>query len=420
MPEPPAAGAALDEPGHRSPLIALRYRDFRFFWGGQAISSAGSMMQTAAIGWQVYLLTHSALALGLIGLFRVVPIVVFSIWGGVVADVINRRLLMLFTQTSLIVISAALAVITISGVAQLWMIYVLTAAGAAALAFDSPARQALVPSLVPRVHLSNALSLSSTVREVAGIVGPSLAGIIIATEGVATVYVVDAVSYLSVVVALLLIHPPAIKGAAATISISAAVEGLRFVARSPILLSTMLLDFVATFFSSAIALLPIFATDILHAGARGYGILYAAPSAGAILAGIAMTFVAPSIRRQGTVILFAVGAYATFTVLFGLSHIFVLSVVMLAGTGASDTVSTILRQTVRQIITPDALRGRMTSVSMVFFMGCPQLGELEAGVVARSFGAPVSVVSGGLAALLATILIAVYGVNLRRYQREHP
>jgi MFS family permease len=289
----------------------------------------------------------------------------------------------------------------------------LLAAGA--LAFDNPARQAMVPSLVPREHLTNAVSLSSTSMQLATILGPTLAGVMIATISVGSVYVVDAVSFVGVLVALLIIHPPRIVGAVTRVSLAAATDGLRFVLRTPILLSTMLLDFVATFFGSATALLPIFARDILHVGPGGYGLLYAAPSAGAIVAGVVMAFAGGMISRQGRVILISVTAYGAFTVIFGMSTSFALSLAALAGVGASDTVSMILRQTVRQIVTPDVMRGRMTSVSMVFFMGGPQLGEIEAGLVARSFGAPFSVISGGIAAVIVTVLIATRATRLRRY-----
>jgi MFS family permease len=177
----------------------------------------------------------------------------------------------------------------------------------------------------------------------------------------------------------------------------------------------MTLDFVATFFGSATALLPIFAREILHVGSRGYGALYAAPAAGAILAGIVMSVSGSTIRAKGATVLVAVAVYAACTVGFGLSRLFWLSLLTLAGTGAADTVSMILRQTIRQSVTPDVLRGRMTSVNMIFNMGGPQLGEFEAGVVARAFGAPFSVVLGGAAALLATGLIAYRAAGLRRY-----
>ncbi|GAC1445062.1 MAG: MFS transporter [Chloroflexota bacterium] len=399
-------------------FAALRHRGFRLYWSGSLLSTAGTQMQVAAVAWQVYLLTHSAIALGLVGLSRVAPIVLFSLGGGVFADALDRRRLLLVTQSVLLSLSATLAVLTFSGVITVWMIYVLTGIAAAAVAFDNPARQALVPALVSRKHLANAISLNSTMFQVATVLGPSLAGVVIATSGVGAVYLIDAFSYTSVLVALILIHPPPVIGAIQRVSVAAALDGLRFMRRSPILMWTMLLDFVATFFGSAMALLPIFARDILHVGAQGYGALYAAPSAGAILAGVLMSFYAGRIRKQGLTILISVSAYGAFTVLFGVSHVFVISMLMLAGTGAADTVSMVLRQTVRQTVTPDALRGRMTSVSMVFFMGGPQLGEFEAGMVARAFGAPFSVVIGGVGALIATAFIAYQAVTLRHYGDE--
>lgn len=408
--------AGQEAPQKPALFEAFQFRDFRLYWGGSLVSQAGTQMAQAAIAWQVYLLTHSPLALGLIGLFRVIPIVVFSLIGGVVADVVDRRRLLMGTQTALLSVSAILAFSTMAGFVTPVLIYILTAAAAGAAAFDSPARQALVPSLIPRERLTNALSLSGTAFQVATIVGPSLAGLVIATRGVAIVYLIDAVSFVAVLIVLFLIHPPAIEDAASRVSVGAAVEGLRFVWRSPILVATMSLDFIATFFGSATALLPIFARDILHAGAQGYGLLYAAPSIGAVLTGIGMSVIAHRIRAKGLVIILSVGAYAVFTTLFGLSHVFALSMLCLAGVGASDTVSMILRQTVRQLVTPDALRGRMTSVNMVFFMGGPQLGELEAGVVARFAGAPFAVITGGLAALVATALVLVAGSTLRHYR----
>jgi MFS family permease len=401
-----------------SPIVALRHRDFRIYFSGQAVSLTGTQMQQAAVAWQVYALTHSALSLGLIGAFRVAPIVAFSMWGGVIADAVDRKRLLIGTQLFRLLVSSGMAIVTLSGQATVWVVYGFTALVAGTLAFDNPARQAMIPSLVPRDHLTNAVSLGSMSMQIATVAGPTLAGIVIAAGSVGTVYVIDAASFVGVLVALFLIHPPRVAGKAPRISFAAALEGLRFVFHTPILLSTMLLDFVATFFGSALALLPIFARDILHVGAGGFGILYAAPSVGAVIAGIAMSFMGGRIVRQGRVILVSVAAYAVCTVLFGLSTNFALSLAALAGTGASDTVSMILRQTVRQIVTPDAMRGRMTSVSMVFFMGGPQLGEIEAGVVARAFGAPFSVISGGLAALVATVLIAARATRLREYVIE--
>ena len=372
-------------------------------------------MQNAAVAWQVYLLTNSAVALGMIGLVRVVPIIVLSIVGGVVADAMDRRRLLIVTQTVLMSLSILLAVTTVSGHASIWLIYALTALASAAISFDNPARQAMIPSLVAREHLTNAIGVNTTTLGVAIVAGPSLAGLVIALGGVAAVYILDAVSFLAVIIALLRIHPPPVSGGLQRVSLVAAVEGLRFMRASPVLLWTMLLDFVATFFGSAQALLPIFARHILAVGSVGYGILYASPSVGALAGGAVMSIFGSRIRRPGVTILVAVAAYGGFTVGFGLSHSFALSLLALAGTGAADTVSLVLRQTVRQLSTPDALRGRMTSVSMIFFMGGPQLGDVEAGVAARAIGAPGSVVLGGVAAVIATALIALRARSLRQY-----
>lgn len=404
------------ESSHHGPLSALQSRDFRLYWAGATGAITGVQLQNAAVAWQVYALTHSPVALGVMGLFRVIPIIIFSLVGGVVADSVNRRFLLLTTETTMALLAVVLAVSTITGAINIWIVYTLTGLEAAALAFDTPARQALVPSLVPEERLPNALSLMSTSWELGAVVGPTLAGLIIAGYGIGAAYAVSAAGIIPVLIGLLLIRPPAIAGEVPKISLAAAVEGLHFVWNTPIILSTMALDFIATFFGSATALLPIFARNVLDVGATGYGLLYAAPSAGAIIAGVLMAFFAGRIRRKGIFIILAVCSYAVFTALFGASHIFLLSLLALAGVGFSDTVSTILRQTIRQLVTPDALRGRMTSVTMIFFMGGPQLGEVEAGVVARLFGAPVSVMSGGVAALICAALVGATARRLRQYR----
>jgi MFS family permease len=286
-------------------------------------------------------------------------------------------------------------------------------------AFDGPARQALVPNLVPREHLANAISLYAIMLQVASVAGPSIGGILIATLGVGWVYAVNAVSFAFVIVALLMMRDVPGRDASrpGEVSVGAIREGLDFVFANPIIRSTMLLDFFATFFSSATALLPIFAQDILHVGARGYGWLYAAPSAGAAVASLVMVRSIEEIDRRGLVMLWSVVMYGLATVLFGVSQFFWLTFLCLALTGAADMVSTVLRNVVRQLETPDHLRGRMIGVNMVFFMGGPQLGELEAGSVAQWIGAPLSVITGGLGCLIATGWIAARTPALRHYHR---
>ena len=410
----------------RASFVALRHRNFRLIWIGLMVSFTGSMMQNAALLWHVSLLVtpeRKGLALGMVGLVRVVPVVVFSMISGVVADAWDRRRLMLFTQTAATLVALALASIAFSGVTGVWLIYVLAALGSAVGAFDLPARNALVPTLVPREHLPNAISLNTIMFQTASVVGPSLGGLLIAATHVGWAYVANAISFAFVIVALRLMRDiperqPSAPGARDDVSWHAALEGLRFVFRSPLIRSTMLLDFFATFFSSAMALLPIFAQDILKVGAEGYGWLYAAPAAGAVVMSAIMVPMTERIRKRGPTLLWSVAGYGIATAVFGLSRSFWLTFFCLAMTGATDTVSMIIRNVIRQLETPDRLRGRMTGVNMVFFMGGPQLGELEAGVVANWFGATVSVVSGGIGCLIATGWVAASTPRLRHYQKE--
>ncbi|MEQ1759876.1 MAG: MFS transporter [Vicinamibacterales bacterium] len=404
-------------------LAALRHRNFRLIWIGLFLSFIGSFMQNAALLWHVSLLVppdRKGLALGIVGLSKFVPIVAFSLFSGVVADAWDRRRLMLFTQVGLAVVALALSALTLTGLSAVWPLYVLAATGAAVGAFDLPARQALVPMLVPRADLPSAISLNTIMVQAASVLGPALGGLLIATSGVAGVYVVNAISFAAVIVALLMMREvpdgPAASGGRDSVSWTAALEGLRFVFRSPLIRSTMLLDFFATFFSSASALLPIFAQDILNLGPRGYGWLYAAPAVGATVMSTAMVFLTDRIRRRGPTLIWAVLGYGVATIGFGLSHTFWLSFLCLALTGVTDTVSMIIRNIVRQLETPDRLRGRMAGINMVFFAGGPQLGEVEAGLVANWFGAPFSVITGGIGCLLTTGGIAAVTPELRSYR----
>jgi MFS family permease len=408
-------------------VVALRHRNFRLIWAGLLVSMTGSMMQSAALLWHVSLLVapeKKGLALGFVGLVRVVPVVVFSMASGVVADAWNRRKVMVVTQTASAAVASVLAYLAFRGVSSVWPIYLLAALGAAAGAFDLPARAALVPTLVPREHLANAISLNTIMFQTASVAGPALGGVVIAAANVGYAYAANALSFGCVIVALALMRDVPDRqpsdGSPNDVSWHAALEGLRFVFRAPLIRSTMLLDFFATFFSSATALLPIFAQDVLRVGAQGYGWLYSAPAVGAVVMSAIMVPLTDRIEHRGATLLWAIGGYGLATVVFGISRSFWMTFVCLALTGATDTVSMIIRNIIRQLETPDRLRGRMTGVNMVFFMGGPQLGELEAGAVASWLGAPFSVVSGGAACLVATVWVAVTTPSLRRYRRGDP
>ena len=409
-------------PGHerQSAFSSLRHRDFRLLWMGQIVSVIGSQMQLAAINWHIYVLTGSPLALGLLGACRALPIILCSLMGGVVADVVDRRRLMIVTQSSMLACSGLLALVTFSGMKHAWPIFLLTAIASGAWAFDTPARQALMPMLVPPKDFQNAVSLGMLMFQIGMITGPPLAGFVLASHGPGFVYALNAGSFVAVIAGLGLMRvsgkPEKSEGETSEISVAALMEGLRFVWRTPIIVQTMTLDFVATFFASANQLLPIYAKDILDVGARGYGFLAAAPAAGAIVAGLVMARMG-ALRRQGLTVIVSVSIYGAAMIAFGVSKAFWFSLLMLAVTGAADTVSTILRQTIRQLVTPNKLRGRMTSVNMIFFMGGPQLGEVEAGTVASLMGAPFSVVTGGAACVIAAVFAFIRARNLRQYER---
>jgi len=402
-------------------FAALRHRDFRLLWMGQIVSVTGSQMQLVAINWHVYLLTRSPFALGMVGLFRGVPIIVCSLIGGVIADAADRKQLMIGTQSVMLVSAGLLTVATLAQIRRVWPIYILTGLSSAAVAFDIPARQALMPTLVPPKDFPNAISLGLVVFNLATILGPSLAGLLLATRGPAIVYAMNSMSFVAVIFALISMRTSGRvmldNQQPAQISFNALMEGLKFVWRTPIIVQTMTLDFAATFFASATLLLPIFAEEILHVGARGLGVLTAAPALGSVVTALIMARMG-SFSKQGKLVIGSVAAYGLATIAFGVSRAFWFSLLMLALTGSADTISTVLRQTIRQLVTPDYLRGRMTSINMVFFMGGPQLGEAEAGLVAALIGAPLSVVIGGIGSFLAAVFSAFKSNSLRDYERE--
>jgi MFS family permease len=385
------------------------------------VSRAGTQMRDVALSWHIYVLTGSPLALGLLGAARVVPILALAMVGGVAADALDRRRMMIATQSVLTATAAAMALLAATGRASAGALYALVALGSAASAFDNPARQALVVNLLPDEHVPNGLALSIFGWQAATVVGPAIGGVLLAATSVEVLYAADAVSFLAVIAALLLVRPrrpdaaPA-GGTRAGLRLSAALDALRFLRTKPLLVWLMVADFLATFFGGSMLLLPIFAEEIFHAGARGLGLLAAAPAVGAVLAS-AWLSVRPPIRRQGLAVLGAIAVYGASVAAFGITGSLLAAIALLAISGVADTVSTVVRQVVRQTQTPDDLRGRMTGVNMMFFIGGPQLGEVEAGAVAQLTSARVSVVSGGIACVAVAAIVAGLAPSLRRLEQ---
>jgi MFS family permease len=406
---------------------SLRYRRFRYLWIGLFVSFIGNQMQAAAVLWHVSELTDEPIFLGGVGLVQLIPLIVFSLLAGVTADAVNRRRLMFFTQGIIAILSTSLGILTLLGLDSIPAIYAILFLSSAFWAFDEPAQESLVPNLVPHDALTNAFSFTSIAVKSGAILGPSLAGLILARYGIAYAYFLNALSFMAVIASLLLMGPveqvidERISGLRElfnpTSLVTSVWDGLRFVLNQPIILSSMLLDGFAMLFGSVTALLPIYAKDILGIGVEGYGILLAAPSIGAAIVAVALSFV-NRIHHQGRILLLAVGAFALSAIVFGLSHSFILTFIALFMTGLTDTVSQVLRNTIRQLQTPDHLRGRTVSINQIFFAGGPEMGQLEAGLMAQLFGPVVAVVSGGIGVLIVTGGIALRFPELRRYRGD--
>ena len=385
------------------------------------VSVAGSQMQSAAIHWHIRELTGvpDPMALGGIGLARILPVIIFSIIGGTVADNFNRRNILFTTQTVLALQALVLAYLTFSGQITIQYIYILTALQASAMAFDLPARQSLVPNLVPRDVLPSAFSMNTIAFNVGAIGGPLLLGFV--PEGaLGYAYVINSVSFLAVLLALFFMGDvPQNVTKAGGINLSAMWDGVRFIFKRPLISSTMLMDFIATFFASANTMLPIVARDILDVGKTGFVWLTSAQAIGSVGAGLVVSQF-PKIRKQGQLFFGSVFVFGLATILFGFSTTFALAMIALFLIGAADAVSTVIRNTIRQMQTPDHIRGRMTSVNQIFFMGGPQLGEVEAGLVAVAFGVPFAIISGGIGCILGLGFVAWKWPQLMAYNGDEP
>lgn len=392
-------------------------RSFRLLWIGQLISVTGTQVRLVALPYQIFVLTDSSFAVGLIGVFQAVPLMLLSLFGGAIADAVDRRRLLLLTQMGLTVVSLALAVVTQAGAASVPLLYVLTAAGACFSALDSPTRSSLMPTLIDRRLIRAAIALNQTLFQFATVFGAALAGIVIAQVGLAAAYWLDAASFAAALVTVWSIRmPPRVPTERQSV-IRSVVEGVRYLGVTRILLATMSLDFLATFFGSPRALFPYYAERVFHVGPEGLGLLYASMGAGALVAALASGWTA-RIQRQGLTVLVAVVVWGLAIALFGVldQPWFVLALVLLAIANAADVVSSIFRGTILQLVVPDALRGRLNAINIMFVVGGPQLGQFESGAVAALWSPVSSVVSGGLACVLSVFAIAAWIPETVRYR----
>ena len=388
--------------------LAFKSRAFTLYWIGHLISIAGSQMQLWALYWHLRTLSDQPMVISGVGLARFLPVVLLSLVAGVIADRFDRRKIAILTQIALGGVALILGLTTSLGATSVWVLFGLMAVQSVAVAFDTPARQALIPSLVPRENLANAYSLNSIASKVGGILGPAISGVVIAYLGLQWAYWINAISYLAVIAALIamgdirtVIEKKSFELKRTFLDIR---EGIEFIKNSPIILSVMILDFFGTFFSSANTLLPFVAMDILHVGPIQYGWLSASQAIGTVMVGLYLSQ-KTKLRRQGLLISISVAGFGLATVLFGVSSSFWLTMLALILIGAFDGLSTIIRNTVRQMLTPDAMRGRMMSITQIFFKGGPQLGEVESGLVAQILGVPFAIISGGVGCVLATWIV---------------
>jgi MFS family permease len=387
------------------PFAALREPRFVLYTLSRTFGVTAQMLVQAVMAKHVYDITGTEISLGVLGLVRFFPSLGLSLVGGAAADTYNRRFIILACQVLTITSVALVAVASFGGSVQLGMIYGLALVLGISSSFEGPARQALLPNIVKQETFQNAVSLTSTFQGLGMVIGPALGGVILAVSDYAEAYSVfvglAAVSMLG----MTLLRYEIVRATGSRVSLAAIREGVSFVRQSPVLLGAMSLDMFAVVFGGVQALLPVYSEDILHVGDLGYGILYSSLEVGAVIAYLGMLF-RPPILNTGKALVYSVLLYGVFTIAFGLSRSFMLSVFLYGLIGAADGVSVVMRSTTIQLATPDALRGRVSAVAQVFIGASNQVGAMESGFVAAITSATFAVVSGGVVAIGVSTAVA--------------
>ncbi len=395
----------IEPNNRRDPYSALRYKEFRLILVGRFVTSFGNQMLSVAIGWELWLRTHSAFALGMVGLVQVVPVILLSLPAGHVADQYNRKKIIIITQLLLGLCSLGLAVLSLVQ-GPLILIYGCLLGIGIARAFNDPASATLIPQTVPPEIYTNAATWSNSSWQVASIVGPAVAGLAAAALGKVTIiYLFDVLAALIFLVMINMVkgRPLALSKKSATMESLA--EGLRFMRSSKVILAAITLDMFAVLFGGAVTLLPVYATDILKVGPQGLGLMRAAPSIGSLLMAFALTHL-PPFKQAGKTLLLAVAGFGAATIIFGISTSFWLSMGMLLILGALDNISVVIRATLIMVRTPDEMRGRISAVNSIFIGVSNELGGFESGVVAALVGPILSVVMGGFLTMVVVLSIA--------------
>ena len=380
-------------------------RDFRLLFAGLLVSSLGNQLTTVAIPFQVYALTRSSLQVGLVSLAQLVPLIVGSLIGGTVGDVVDRRSLIAVTAAASCLAAAGLVLNSLAAHPSLLVIYLVSALAAGLTGFASPARNAAIPMLVSPRHLVAAYSFNQIVFQLAVIVGPLIAGLLIASAGIAWTYGIDAASFVVMALAALAMRPLPPEGGGQRAGIRSILDGFSFLRGRQVLQGVYLIDLNAMIFGMPRALFPAMAATVFHVGPTGLGMLYAAPAIGGLL-GASTTGWVESIVRRGRAVVVAVARWGVAITIFGFTSTLGVALGALAIAGWADVISAVLRNTILQSSIPDDMRSRLSSFQMAVVQGGPRLGDTEAGAVAALTSTEFSVISGGLACIVGAGVVA--------------
>jgi MFS family permease len=397
-----------------------RDRDFRWLWSGQVVNGIGNQITRVALPYQVYVLTGSTLAIAALTLFQLVPILLFALGAGSLADALDRRRLLLATQAGLMACSVALVLLTITGPPPIWALFVVASFAAGLSAVDQPTRSSAIPRLVPKERLASAIALNQLNFQMASIVGPAVGGVIIAAVGIGAAYVVDVASFAASLVALLAIQPLPPLSSVTRPGLDAIREGLRFARMRRAILGSFVIDLNAMIFGMPMSLFPVLALDVFKTGALGFGLMEAAPAAGAFVGALFSGWVR-HVHRVGRAVLASVLAWGLAITAFGLVTVsFPVALLCLAVAGAADMFSAVFRSTLVQLETPDNLRGRVMSIHILVVTSGPRIGDIEAALVASLTSPQFAVVSGGILCVLGVGAVARWFPALADYVIPRP